>query len=303
MTDILEILLKTPIPTILVIAGVFFIFVSIGGGFGAHVVADKIKPKPALMIGIILLLAGIFIYIFPLFLTTSIKETTGKGDIAINSGKSKVPDQLPMSDLATGTQSSLNAISTYLDIDDLKNIFPETQLNQIQENYPFILKALAHFNLADKTMLAVALATIRAENRLLIPREEEKSVFNTTPGGHPFDMYDNRRSLGNVNDNDGNAYRGRGYLQLTGRKNYEKISKSLGLGNLLVEQPDKVLDPQISAEILVLFLSQNEVDIRKSIELNDFPRARRLVNGGSHGVERYKSTYTQVIRLINEKGY
>jgi len=64
-----------------------------------------------------------------------------------------------------------------------------------------------------------------------LPISEFKSKFNTSPNGHPFDLYDNRRKdLGNQGKPDGKRYRGRGFIQLTGRFNYNKHGKAIGLG-------------------------------------------------------------------------
>jgi uncharacterized membrane protein len=50
---------QTPVPTILVVSGVVFLFFSLGGQLGAQIITDKIKPKAALVTGIFLLITGI----------------------------------------------------------------------------------------------------------------------------------------------------------------------------------------------------------------------------------------------------
>ncbi len=45
---------------------------------------------------------------------------------------------------------------------------------------------------------------------------------------------------------------GRGHVQLTWKTNYEKADKILGLGGALVENADLALDPEISAEVIVI---------------------------------------------------
>ena len=50
---------NTPIPIILVVAGLFFLFLAIGGRFGAKIVTDRVKEKYAWVLGTILLFAGL----------------------------------------------------------------------------------------------------------------------------------------------------------------------------------------------------------------------------------------------------
>lgn len=55
--------------------------------------------------------------------------------------------------------------------------------------------------------------------------------------------------LGNTEPGDGWKYRGRGYPQTTGRENYTKASKVVGVD--LVNDPDRAMEPRIAARILI----------------------------------------------------
>ena len=59
MGDIINALQDARVSTILVLAGIFFLFLAIGGRFGATIITDRVKPRHALVVGILLLLAGI----------------------------------------------------------------------------------------------------------------------------------------------------------------------------------------------------------------------------------------------------
>ena len=170
------------------------------------------------------------------------------------------------------------------------HIFPATPLANIAANLPHILAALAAANLADKSMLLMALATIRAEAECFLPLTEEKSTYNTSPGGHPFDLYDHRHDLGNLAPPDGASFRGRGFVQLTGRANYTRYARELGLD--LVANPSLAAQPDIAAQLLARFLAEKEAPIRRALAANDLATARRLVNGGSHGLDRFTSAFT-----------
>jgi hypothetical protein len=59
MDKALETLAKTPLPTILVVAGIIFLFLAIGGRLGARFSSERLKPLYAMVLGLILLGVGI----------------------------------------------------------------------------------------------------------------------------------------------------------------------------------------------------------------------------------------------------
>jgi putative chitinase len=168
-------------------------------------------------------------------------------------------------------------------------MFPGTPHANIEANLPPILEALAGAQLGDEQMVLMALGTIRAETAGFVPIGEGVSKFNTSPAGHPFDLYDNRRDLGNQGPPDGERYRGRGFVQLTGRANYLAHGKAIGVD--LVTAPDQANDPAIAAKLLASFLKVHEPKIRAALAANDLAAARRLVNGGSHGLDAFTSVF------------
>jgi peptidoglycan L-alanyl-D-glutamate endopeptidase CwlK len=126
---------------------------------------------------------------------------------------------------------------------------------------------------------------------MFLPISEGISRFNTNPGGHPFDRYDDRADLGNRGRPDGATYKGRGYIQLTGRSNYADIGKRLGLADQLETDPEKANDPEIAGRILAEFLVRSEASIRAALRRKDLVAARKLVNGGSHGLNPFRTAY------------
>ena len=170
-------------------------------------------------------------------------------------------------------------------------VFPGTRFANIEVNLPFVVKGLVASGLDDKRMLLMALATIRAETSTFLPISEGVSRFNTSPGGQQFDLYDNRGDLGNRGRPDGDRFKGRGYIQLTGRANYADIGQRIGLGGGLVDNPDKANDPEIAGRILAEFLKRSETRIRAALDAKDLTTARARVNGGSHGLNPFRTAY------------
>jgi peptidoglycan L-alanyl-D-glutamate endopeptidase CwlK len=178
----------------------------------------------------------------------------------------------------------------------VSQLFPATPIGNINANLPPVLDALVSASLSDKPMVLMALGTIRAETESFLPISEGQSRFNTSPSGHPYDLYDNRQDLGNTGPPDGANFRGRGFVQLTGRANYLRYGKELGLD--LIANPALANDGQIAAKLLARFLADREVRIRESLAENDLATARRLVNGGSNGLDRFTDTFNRGNKTI-----
>jgi hypothetical protein len=186
----------------------------------------------------------------------------------------------------TTTTATVNA-----PVNAVAQMFPGVPVSNIQTNLPFVMDALNAAGLGDKDMVLMALATIRAETGNFTPLSEFQSKFNTPPGGPPFALYDNRTDLGNQGPPDGANFRGRGYIQLTGRSNYAVHGAAIGLGNQLVTNPTLANQPDIAGKLLASFLKAHESAIRAALAQNNLAAARKLVNGGSHGLGPFTDAF------------
>jgi predicted chitinase len=98
--------------------------------------------------------------------------------------------------------------------------------------------------------------------------------------------------LGNVKPGDGVKYRGRGYIQLTGRYNYRIAGKALGLP--LEAQPDLAADPDIAAKIAVWYWNS-----RVKPEVNDFTNTTAVtkkINPKLFGLKDRHQNFLQYIK-------
>jgi len=179
---------------------------------------------------------------------------------------------------------------------------PGAPLGNIGRYLPAIIEAMTEAQLVDRTMLLMAVATICAETGRFAPLDEFRSRYNTSPNARApyFDLYDHRRDLGNRGPHDGASYKGRGFVQLTGRANYQRYSRALGLGDTLLTEPERANEPLIAARVLARFLKDRELAIKQALLERDFARARRMVNGGRHGLAEFTASYLAGERLLPE---
>ncbi|MFZ4855312.1 MAG: peptidoglycan-binding protein [Desulfuromonadaceae bacterium] len=201
-----------------------------------------------------------------------------------------------LSALEPGRDDTLAPAIPEVTVKIVSKMFPQTPVGNINRNLPVVLNGLVEKNLGDKPMVLMALATIRAETESFEPISEGKSRFNTSPDGHPFDLYDNRTDLGNKGAPDGDRYKGRGFIQLTGRDNYRIHGNAIGVD--LITNPELANEPEIAAQLLASFLKNKERAIKEALLENNLRLARRLVNGGSHGLDRFSDAFIIGDRLI-----
>lgn len=90
------------------------------------------------------------------------------------------------------------------------------------------------------------------------------------------------KELGNAVKGDGYLFRGRGYVQLTGRTNYARAGRELAID--LLRQPDLALLSSNAAQIIVLGMIEGWFTGKKladyiTLAKSDFKNARRIING------------------------
>lgn len=115
-----------------------------------------------------------------------------------------------------------------------------------------------------------ALATVRVEvGKNFLP------ITEYAPNPAYFNRYEGRVDLGNTIAGDGQKFKGRGFIQLTGRANYTEYGQKLGID--LVNNPELALDLKVSARIFARYFVDRKVD--KACINRDWLSVRKLVNG------------------------
>jgi predicted chitinase len=133
---------------------------------------------------------------------------------------------------------------------------------------PLILRECLTCRVTNPAQIAYILATAEHESHLGNWMEEFASGWE----------YEGWEELGNTQPGDGPRFKGRGFVQLTGRANYTDWSQRLKLD--LLSAPEQVSQPSIAAKILVLGMRDGTFTGYRLNDFlgDDFYQARRIIN-------------------------
>lgn len=148
--------------------------------------------------------------------------------------------------------------------------------------YDALQKALTELGIYTDLVLVGALATARVEvGRNFKPIEEYASGI----------LYENRKDLGNTTIGDGKLYKGRGYIQLTGKANYTTYGEKLNLD--LLTHPEMALELEVAAKVLACYFKDRGCDV--ACNNKDWVKVRKLVNGGNNALNEFLSIINQYL--------
>ena len=137
---------------------------------------------------------------------------------------------------------------------------------------------------ADIRHLAYMLATVYHETAFTM-----QPISEYGSNDYFFKMYDKNgdrpkvaQTLGNTEPGDGVKYHGRGYVQLTGRRNYQLMSGPTNTD--LVTYPERATLPPVASEILFYGMTNGTFTGKKlgdyfNDTIDDALNARRIING------------------------
>jgi putative chitinase len=98
------------------------------------------------------------------------------------------------------------------------------------------------------------------------------------------EKYEMRKDLGNTKPGDGPRFKGRGFIQVTGRYNYEKVSKALGVD--FVNKPWLLAEPEYRFLSAVWFWREHNLK-----DVTDVVKATKIINGGLNAIKQRTKYY------------
>lgn len=191
---------------------------------------------------------------------------------------------------------ALTALAQKIDAALLMTIFPEGSRASVEKNVQFLSAAMQEFEIRDPRVAAAIIATIYVETPTFEAYVEPQGRFNTK--STPFDLYEGRSDLGNDQPGDGARFKGRGFLGLTGRANYTRMSDRLGLGSRLVDNPEDAKSPEVSSRIVCAYFVERLPKLLAALENDDLAAVRKRLFGGTAGLGRFIPAYRTVLTRL-----
>jgi putative chitinase len=202
-------------------------------------------------------------------------------------------------------RSLLSSSLSPVTLEVVLGMFPKAAHANVRQYQPLVQAALEKARLTEPVVQLVAYATIRAETEGFKPITEQKSKYNwwSVPltggalGTSPYEWGEKGKKLGNTEFGDGWKYRGRGFVQLTGKFNYTRFGQQTNHPKI-VDDPELANKPEWAADLLAAYLKTHQQKIYNGLEKGDLAAVRSAVNGGTHGLDRFKSAFWEGYRAI-----
>ena len=174
------------------------------------------------------------------------------------------------------------------------------QLQQILPNagqsagvfVPVLNTAMVRYQIVGSLRMAAFIAQIGHESgQLRYVREMGSDQYLSK-----YDTGSLAKRLGNTPeaDGDGQKYRGRGLIQITGRANYAECGEALGLD--LVNHPELLEKPQHACMSAAWFWASR--GLNTLADAGKFDTITRRINGGQNGAADRRALYAQALKML-----
>jgi putative chitinase len=128
------------------------------------------------------------------------------------------------------------------------------------------------------------------------PTEAHAKPYERKPEMIANRVYANRMGNGDEASGEGWYFRGRGIVQITGKNNYTKCSQSLFESNVLVENPDLLLETEYAIHSACWFWSAARLN--ELADIGDMKTMTKRINGGYIGLEDRINHYNHAIEIL-----
>lgn len=144
-----------------------------------------------------------------------------------------------------------------------------------------------------QAMVDHEITTRRRATMFIAQVAHESAGFRYTEEIASGQAYEGRRALGNIHPGDGKRFKGRSYIQITGRNNYRAVSVALHVN--FEASPQLLAEPKWAAKAAAWWFQSHGCN--QLCDSNDFIGLTRRINGGLNGLDSRKA-YLFKARLV-----
>ncbi len=170
--------------------------------------------------------------------------------------------------------------------DQLQKIVPGLSAQRAAEVAPHLNRAMAEAGIDNPKRKAAFIAQLAHESGGFKYMEEIASGK----------AYEGRRDLGNTQPGDGERFKGRGFIQVTGRANYTAASKALGED--FVKHPERAGTLENAARIAAWYW--NSRGLNEKADRGDFDGITKSINGGYNGKADRDRYYARALDALKD---
>ena len=159
---------------------------------------------------------------------------------------------------------------------------------------PALNAAMGKYGIVNRLRIAAFIAQIGHESgQLLYVRELGGNDYLAK-----YDTGTLAKRLGNTPevDGDGQKYRGRGLIQITGRANYEACSEALFGDARLLNTPELLEHPVYAAMSAAWFW--HRAGLNTQADKGDFLTITKRINGGTNGLADREELYERALKVL-----
>ena len=161
-------------------------------------------------------------------------------------------------------------------IEQLSKMLPNATKENIQKFYQPLIETCSIFKIDTPERIAAFIAQLAHESGSL---QYVKEIAT----GEAYDVGRLAERLGNTpeDDGDGEKYKGRGLIQITGLSNYKEIAKTYNID--CVNHPEILEQPKYAALVSGNYWHTRKLNV--FADSGNFKEITRKINGGYNGLE------------------
>lgn len=182
-------------------------------------------------------------------------------------------------------------------IDDLEELLPKYGIAASKTRLAHFFAQVLHesgslqFDTENLNYSAKALRLVFAK---YFPTDEDAEMYARQPERIANRVYARRMGNGSESSGDGWRYRGRGFIQLTGKKNYQAFADWIR-DDRVVDQPE-IVASDYAVHSAVFYW--DKCNLNAVADLDDVKKVTRLVNGGDNGLAHRRELYGKANGLL-----